>query len=153
MSTPSGQYATDVTDAQWRRIEPLLPAPTWQPNGPGRPPRDRRQIVNGLLYLTKTGGPWALLPPCFGPWKTVYDYFRRWSLQGVCAAVLDRPHRRPSVGRGQRLEDLAPIIGSIAAHGRDGSLDLQQRLDLPRIILAIRRQGLRDDLAGSFIHP
>ena len=90
MSTPSGQYATDVTDAQWRRIEPLLPAPTWQPNGPGRPPRDRRQIVNGLLYLTKTGCPWALLPPCFGPWKTVYDYFRRWSLQGVWPQVLDR---------------------------------------------------------------
>ena len=73
---------------------------------------------------------------------------------GVLARRYDRPHRRPSVGRGQRLEDLAPIIGSIAAHGRDGSLDLiQQRLDLPRIILAIRRQGLRDDLAGSFIHP
>ena len=49
----------------------------------GSAPRDRRQIVNGLLYLTKTGCPWALLPPCFGPWKTVYDYFRRWSLQGV----------------------------------------------------------------------
>ena len=72
---------------------------------------------------------------------------------GVLARRYDRPHRRPSVGRGQRLEDLAPIIGSIAAHGRDGGLDLiQQRLDLPRIILAIRRQGLRDDLAGSFIH-
>ena len=94
MSTPSGQYATDVTDAQWRRIEPLLPAPTWQPNGPGRPPRDRRQIVNGLLYLTKTGCPWALLPPCFGPWKTVYDYFRRWSLQGVRLQVLDRLTQR-----------------------------------------------------------
>ena len=52
MSTPSRQYATDVTDVQWRRIEPLLPASTWQPNGPGRPPRDRRQIVNGLLYLS-----------------------------------------------------------------------------------------------------
>ena len=49
MSTPSRQYATDVTDVQWRRIEPLLPASTWQPNGPGRPPRDRRQIVNGAL--------------------------------------------------------------------------------------------------------
>ena len=73
---------------------------------------------------------------------------------GVLARRYDRPPRRPSVGRGQRLEDLAPIIGSIAAHGRDGGLDLiQQRLDLPRIILAIRRQGLRDDLAGSFIHP
>ena len=54
MSTPSRQYATDVTDAQWQQIQPLLPASRWWPNGPGRPPRDRRQIVNGLLYLTKT---------------------------------------------------------------------------------------------------
>ena len=52
MSTPDGQYATDVTDAQWQQIQPLLPASRWWPNGPGRPPRDRRQIVNGLLYLT-----------------------------------------------------------------------------------------------------
>ena len=83
MSTPRMQYATDLTDGQWQRIEPLLPVPRWRLHGPGRPPRDRRQMVNGLLYLTKTGCPWALLPSCFGPWKTVYDYFRRWSLQGV----------------------------------------------------------------------
>ena len=101
MSTPGGQYATDVTDAQWRRIEPLLPAPRWQPNGPGRPPRDRRLIVNGLLYLTKTGCPWALLPACFGPWKTVYDYFRRWSRHGVWSQVLERltPQERRRHGR------------------------------------------------------
>ena len=98
MSTPSGQYATDVPDVQWRPIEPLLPAPRWRPKGPGRPPRDRHPIVNGLLYLTKTGcppielraGSWALLPACFGPWKTVYDYFRRWSRHGVWPRVLER---------------------------------------------------------------
>ena len=51
-------------------------------------------MVNGLLYLTKTGCPWALLPCCFGPWKTVYDYFRRWSQQGVWPQVLDRLTQR-----------------------------------------------------------
>ncbi len=81
-------YATDRTDAQWRRIEPVRPVPRWRLDGPGRPPRDRRQIVNGLLYLNKTGCPWAWLPGCFGPWQTVYDYFRRWSLQGVWSPVL-----------------------------------------------------------------
>ena len=40
MSTPRMQYATDLTDAQWQRIEPLLPAPRWRLDGPGRPPRD-----------------------------------------------------------------------------------------------------------------
>ena len=94
MSTPGMQYATDLTDGQWQRIEPLLPVPRWRPGGPGRPPRDRRPIVNGLLYLNKTGCPWALLPCCFGPWKTGYDSFRRWSLQGVWPSVLDRLIKR-----------------------------------------------------------
>ena len=53
MSTPTDEYATDITDAQWRLIEPLLPAPIWHPGGPGRPRRDPRQIINGLLYRTK----------------------------------------------------------------------------------------------------
>ena len=130
MSTPSGQYATDVTDAQWRRIEPLLPAPTWQPNGPGRPPRDRRQIVNGLLYLTKTGCPWALLPPCFRPWKTVYDYFRRWSLQGVWPQVLDRltQRERRRNGRGP-----TPSAGCIDSSRRQPIGGVAQRGVSPKI--------------------
>ena len=72
---------------------------------------------------------------------------------GVFARRNDRTHRRAPVWRGQRLKHLAPIIGSIPAHRSDGGFDLiQQRLDLPRIILAIRRQGLCNDLAGGFIH-
>ena len=67
MSTPRRQYATDVTDAQWQRIEPLLPVPRWQPGGSGRPPRDRRQMVNGLLYLTKTGCPCGSVALLFWP--------------------------------------------------------------------------------------
>lgn len=98
MSTPRGQYATDVTDAQWPPLGPLLPAPIWRPNGPGRPPHGQHQIVHGILYLTKAGCPWALLPLCLGLWKTVYDAFRRWSRQGVWAKALDRltqpEHRR-----------------------------------------------------------
>ena len=93
-STPGDEYATDLTDAQWRLIKPLLPASTWHPGGPGRPRRDPRQIIKGLLYRTKTGCPWALLPASFGPWKTGYDYFRRWSLQGVWPPILDRLTQR-----------------------------------------------------------
>ena len=73
---------------------------------------------------------------------------------GVFARRNDRPDRRPSVRRSQRLKHLAFIIGSIPAHRRDGGRDLlQQRLDLPGIILAIGRQRLGDDLAGGFVDP
>ena len=73
---------------------------------------------------------------------------------GVLARRNDRMNRCPLLGRGQRLEHLAFVIGPIAAQRLHGGLDLcQQRLHLPRIIVAIRRQGLRDDLAGGFINP
>ncbi len=112
MSTPRRQYATDLTDAQWQRIEPLLPVPRRRLGGPGRPPRDRRPIVNGLLYLNKTGGPWALLPGCFGPWKTVYDYFRRWSRQGVWSPVLDQLTKRERRRNGRDAMPSAGLVDS-----------------------------------------
>ena len=146
MSTPSGQYATDVTDAQWRRIEPLLPTSTWHPGGPGRPPRDRRQIVNGLLYLTKTGCPWALLPGWVGPWKTEYDYFRRWSRQGVWSQVLDRLTRRE-----RRLNERAarPSAGGVdcqtiktATQGKTTGYDAGKKIQGRKRHLLVDTSGL-----------
>ena len=56
------QYPTDLSDAQWQLIESLLPAPTWQQGGRGRPPVDRRRVINGIFYLKKTGCQWRMLP-------------------------------------------------------------------------------------------
>jgi putative transposase len=60
------QYPTDLTDAQWQLIEPLLPTQQWQPGGRGRPPVDRRRVINGIFYLKKTGCQWRMLPKDFG---------------------------------------------------------------------------------------
>jgi len=86
MSTPA-QYPTDLTDAQWTRLQPLLPPRKWYPGGPGRPPSNRRTVINGILYVTKTGCQWPMLPVDFGPWKTVYGYFNTWSRTGVWSAM------------------------------------------------------------------
>lgn len=73
-------YPTDLTDAQWAVLEPLVPAP--KPGG--RPPiHARREIVEALLYVLRTGCAWRLLPHDFPPWQTVYDYFRQWRDSGV----------------------------------------------------------------------
>ena len=82
MSTHA-QYPTDLTDRQWHLLHPLLPTPRWQPGGRGRRPRPLRRVLNGILYVTKTGCQWRQLPPSFGRWSTIYGYFNRWARQGV----------------------------------------------------------------------
>jgi transposase len=61
-------YATDLTDREWAILEPLVPAP--KPGG--RPCRwDRREILNGIYYVVRSGGSWRLLPHDLPPWQTV----------------------------------------------------------------------------------
>ena len=112
MSTLRAEYVTDLTDAQWRLIEPLRPVPRWRRGGPGRPRRDPRRMLDGMLYLTKTGCPWALLPPTFGPWKTVYGYFNRWTRQGVWPHILDRLTRRERRRQGRQPTPSAGCVDS-----------------------------------------
>src|SRR5262249_54824600 len=73
------RYETDLTNAQWALIEPFLP----RPKRMGRPPADLRQVINGILYLVRTGCQWRLLPKDFPPWSTVHTWYRRWRKDGT----------------------------------------------------------------------
>ena len=72
-------------DVAWERIEPLLPGL----DGRGRPWRDHRQVVNGVLWRLRTGAPWRDLPERYGPWQTVYERFARWEVDGTWARLLE----------------------------------------------------------------
>ena len=74
-----------LTDIEWERLRPLLPAP---PTGRGRPRSDDRLIVDGILWRLATGAAWRDLPERFGPWATVYSRFHRWQQAGVWDRVL-----------------------------------------------------------------
>jgi transposase len=74
-----------LTERQWERLRPLFPPP---PHSRGRPRRDDRTIVEGILWRLATGVPWRDLPERFGPWRTVYSRFRRWQQAGVWEHVL-----------------------------------------------------------------
>jgi transposase len=76
----------DLTDAEWARLEPLLPP---QRSGKaGRPPHDHRRLLNGLLWLERTGARWCDLPSRYGKWQTVASRFYRWLRAGVWDDVL-----------------------------------------------------------------
>src|SRR5687768_6809587 len=68
----------EVTGAEWARLGPLLP-----PRKPGRPRKDDRPVVNGILWKLATGAPWRDLPERYGPWQSVYTRFRRWARAGA----------------------------------------------------------------------
>ena len=68
------RYPTDLTDEEWDRIKPLMPRPPER----GRPPSvDLREMLNAIRYMARSGGGWRMLPKDFGPWQTVYWWFRR----------------------------------------------------------------------------
>src|SRR5438445_6718895 len=101
-------YPTDLTDEQWKILEPLLPKSKKR----GRHPADRRRILNGLFYLVRAGCPWRLLPKEYGPWETVYGCFRRWRQQGFWEFIHDVLRRFVRREAGKRSQPTAAILDS-----------------------------------------
>lgn len=75
------RYPSDLTDAQWTHLQPLLERPRHRGGRPRIYPL--REIVNALLYLLRGGISWRSLPHDFPPWESVYDHFRRWKRDGT----------------------------------------------------------------------
>jgi len=91
MSKQRKPYASDLSDAEWAQLEALIPPP----KSGGRPAKyARRELVNGILYVLRTGSSWRLLPHDFPPWQSVYGYFRRWCQAGVWQQVHQRLRER-----------------------------------------------------------
>jgi transposase len=104
-----GQYRRqEVTDEEWEFLQPLIPARIAQT---GRKPRDPRVMLNGILWILRTGAPWRDLPERLGPWQTVYDHFRTWRNAGVYDRILQALHIRLDQN-GQIDWDLWCIDGS-----------------------------------------
>jgi len=76
----------DLTDTQWARLAPLLP-----PEKPetGRPADPHRPIVNGILWLKRTGAPWRDIPTVYGNWSTIASRFYRWCKKGIWQRIWD----------------------------------------------------------------
>jgi transposase len=109
-------YPSDLTDAQWALIEPLLPPP----RRGGRPEKHpRRAIVDAVLYVVRTGCSWRQLPADFPPWQTVYWYFVAWEAQKVTHAMLAALRRELRTHEGRAVQPSAGIIDSQSVKGAD----------------------------------
>ena len=103
-------YQSDLTDEAWKIIFSLFPESKSGTGKPGRPARDLRVIVNGILYVNRTGCQWRTLPKEFGPRSTVYGYFRKWSEAELWGNIMDALRKRERKRHGKEEE---PSAGSI----------------------------------------
>jgi transposase len=81
----TGMRRHELTDHQWERLAPLLPA---QKPRVGKPNHDHRRLLNGLLWRLRTGVPWRDIPERYGKWQTLYSRFRRWQAAGIWQGLL-----------------------------------------------------------------
>jgi transposase len=78
----------DLTEAQWEVVAPLLPKPRIREDGRGRPWRDPRDVLNGILWILRTGAPWKDLPDRYPPHQTCHRRFQSWVRSGALEEVL-----------------------------------------------------------------
>ena len=102
-------YPTNLTDAQWSLLEPLLPVAK-----PGGRPRtvNLREVVNGINYLSRSGCAWRLLPHDLPPWGTVHWYYRQWRRDGTWQRLHDTLRRQVREQAGREATPRAAIMDS-----------------------------------------
>jgi len=135
-------YDTNLTDAQWDYLQPLLPKPSKR----GRPPKDRRRILDAILYMVKCGCPWRYLPTDFPRWKTVYHIFRQWVANHQWAVIHDTLRVLVRRSQGKRSRPTAAILDSqsvkSAGHGGVVGYDAGKRIKGRKRHLLVDTLGL-----------
>lgn len=87
---PNNMHCTtrDLTDKQWSLLAPLIPEPLGRKDGRGRPWKPRRAVLNGILWILRTGAPWCYLPERYPSYQTCHRRFQQWVRSGIMRGVL-----------------------------------------------------------------
>lgn len=143
-------YETDLTDGQWGLLKPMLPPPSKK----GRPPTDRRMILNAILYVLRGGIQWRLMPSNFPPWKTVYHVFRKWAREKIWEAINARLRAHTRGKEGKRSRPTAAILDSQSVksdpHGGTVGYDAAKRIKGRKRHLLVDTLGL---VLGVLVTP
>ena len=135
-------FDTSLTDEQWAFIHPMLP----KPGKMGRPPTDRRRVLDAVLYIVKGGIPWRLLPSTFPPWRTVFHIFRQWQKGNIWSSLNDRLRAWVRERDGRKAQPTAAILDSqsvkSAPHGGQVGYDAGKRIKGRKRHILVDAMGL-----------
>ncbi|ROP28189.1 IS5 family transposase [Couchioplanes caeruleus] len=141
-------YRSDLSDARWAVIEPVLTQ--WRASRPGlgiNPPvHDLREIVNAILYVTRTGIAWEYLPHDFPPAKTVYDYYAKWEKDGTTQRIHDLLRRRLRQAHGRDGSPSAAVIDAQSVKTSCNVRESEQGIDAAKKIKGRKRHIVTDTL-------
>jgi putative transposase len=123
-AAPRKAYPSDLTDDQWALIAPLIP-----PHKAGGRPRttDMREVLNTLLYISRTGCQWAYVPHDLLPKSTAWEYFSAWKQDGTWQSIMDALRRQVRVAAGREADPSGGVIDTQTAEthhqGADSDVD------------------------------
>lgn len=137
------RYPSDVSDAEWRIIAPLLP----QPCRRGRPIKyPRREIINAIFYLLRSGCAWRMLPSDFPHWKLVAAYFYSWRDDGTLQRIHDNLRAKVRIAAGRLSQPSAAILDSqsvkTADQGGERGYDAGKKVNGRKRHLLVDTMGL-----------
>ena len=136
-------YRSDLSDARWALVEPILAAWRAARAGAGlglsEPVHDLREIVNAILYVNWTGIAWEYLPHDFPPFKTVYDYYAKWEADGTTEAIHDELRRTVRKAAGRSAEPSAAILDAQSIRTSGNVPESSQGIDAGKKIKGRKR--------------
>jgi len=151
-TTRCGTYpSSSITDAQWRVIEPLLPAAGNAGGRGGRPEKHhRRRILDAIFYLIRGGIAWRQLPREFPPFPTVYGFFRRWVKSGTWIRLHDALRDLVRLHAGRDPQPTAAVIDSASVRAADTVPGISRGYDAGKKVNG-RKRHIAVDTAGLLL--
>jgi len=141
-------YRSDLSDARWALIEPILTK--WRADrvglGISPPKHSLRELVNAILYVNRTGVQWEYLPHDFPPAKTVYHYYALWQDDGTSEAIHNVLRTKVRVYKGREAEPTASIIDSMSVKTSGNVPESDQGVDMGKRIKGRKRHIAVDTL-------
>jgi transposase len=141
------RYPSDMTDAEWAVIEPVLPTPAWQAGRGGRPGEHcRRDVVDAIRYLVKEGITWQAMPVDFPPWQSVYYSIATWQSTGATAQMHDELREQVRIAAGRNPDPTAAIIDSQSVRAAETVAKAERGYDAGKKINGRKRHIAVDTL-------